>query len=223
MKPEKEANMMTKMKAGLVVAVFVCCCAFLLHATPVFATGIEATKAGTTLENLMTAYKVESNADARYQAFAKKAQEEGYLKVAALFKAAAKSEEIHAKNHAQVIKKMGGTPKVDIEAPKVGATKENLEVALKGESHERDSMYPAFIEQANKDKNKSAVRTFTFAMKVEANHAKLYTEAIGNLEAWKVGGVVFYDCGECGNTVEKIDFTRCPVCSEPKSRYFKVS
>ena len=214
---------MGKIKAGLVAIVFACCCAFLLHTTPVFATGIEATKAGTTLENLMAAYKGESNANARYLAFAKKAQEEGYLKVAVLFRAAAKSEEIHANNHAKVIKKLGGTPKADIEAPKIGTTKENLEVALKGESHERDSMYPAFIEQAQKDKNKAAVRTFTLARDVEANHAKLYTEALNNIEAWKVGGAVFYDCGECGNTVEKIDFTKCPVCGEPKSRYSKVS
>lgn len=214
---------MKKIKAGLVAAIFACCCAFLMNATPVSATEVEATKAGTTLENLLAAYKGESNANARYLAFAKKADQEGYLKVAVLFRAAAKAEEIHANNHAKVIKKLGGTPNANIEAAKVGTTKENLEAAVKGESYERDSMYPSFIEQANKDNNKSAVRTFTLAMKVEANHAKLYTEALNNLEAWKIGGVAFNVCGECGNTIEKIDFTRCPVCGEPKSRYFKVS
>jgi rubrerythrin len=208
-------------KAGFGMAAVLC--ALLLCARPAWCTGVETSqKVGTTLENLNAAYNGESNAQARYTAFAKKAQEEGYLKVASLFRAAAKSEEIHAANHAKVIKQMGGASKATIEAPVVKSTKENLEAALAGESHERDSMYPAFIAQAEKDKNKAAVKTFTEAKGVEANHAKLYTAALANLEAWKVGGVVFSDCGECGNTVEKVDFVKCPVCGEPRSRYFEV-
>lgn len=95
-------------------------------------------------------------------------------------------------------------------------------MSLKGETYEKDTMYPEFIKKAQDDGNAKAVRTFTFAKDVEANHAKLYQATLDNPEAWKVAGV-FYDCGECGNTVEKIDFQKCPVCGEPKSRYFKVS
>ena len=63
-----------------------------------------------TVENLQTAFDGESNANAKYLAFAKKADEEGYLMVASLFRAAARAEEIHKNNHADVIKKMGAEP-----------------------------------------------------------------------------------------------------------------
>src|SRR5271169_3817001 len=68
-----------------------------------------------TIDNLQAAFNGESNANARYLAFAKKADEEGYTEVASLFRAAAKAEEIHAHNHAVVIEKMGATavPKLE--------------------------------------------------------------------------------------------------------------
>ena len=213
--------MLKKTKIGIAAIAF--CFAFLFYAIDGFCTGVEQTKkAGTTLENLMAAYNGESNANARYLEFAKKADEEGYLKVAVLFRAAAKSEMIHAKNHARVIKQLKGTLKTKIEIPEVGSTKENLEAAIKGESYERDTMYPEFIEQAKKDNNQKAVRTLTLAKGAEANHAKLYSDALNNLEGWKAPGAVFYDCGVCGNTVEKVDFKKCPVCGESRILYFKV-
>ena len=69
-----------------------------------------ATAATTTLDNLQAGFNGESNAHSRYLAFAEKADQEGYGEVASLFRAAAKAEEVHATNHAAVIKKMGGTP-----------------------------------------------------------------------------------------------------------------
>ena len=74
---------------------------------------------GSTLDNLQAAFDGESNASARYLAFSRKAAEEGYGQVSSLFKAAARAEEIHAANHAVVIKKLGGVPKADVKAPEV--------------------------------------------------------------------------------------------------------
>src|SRR5271157_4058600 len=79
-----------------------------------------------TLDNLQAAYNGESNANARYLIFARKADEEGYGKVASLFRAAAKAEEIHANNHAAVIEKMGGVPVLNLEPTDVKSTRENL-------------------------------------------------------------------------------------------------
>src|SRR5512132_4304578 len=62
------------------------------------------------LANLQAAYNGESNAHARYLAFAKKAEEDGYAGTAALFRAAARAECIHAENHAKVIRKLGAEP-----------------------------------------------------------------------------------------------------------------
>src|SRR6476620_9328683 len=63
-----------------------------------------------TLDNLQAAFDGESNANAKYLAFAKKADEEGYAKVASLFRAAARAEAIRFNNHAQVIKQLGANP-----------------------------------------------------------------------------------------------------------------
>ncbi len=176
-----------------------------------------------TLDNLQAAYNGESNAHAKYVEFTKKADEEGYGQVASLFRAAARAEEIHANAHGEVIKKMGGTPKADVKKPEVKSTKANLEAALKGESYERDTMYPDFIKQAKEEKNKDALRTFTHALTAETEHAKLYDEATKNLESWKTGKTDFYVCSVCGYTTRKLDFEKCPSCFAPKDKYEKIS
>ncbi len=178
----------------------------------------------TTLANLQTAFNGESNAHARYLAFAQKANEESYGEVASLFRAAAKAEEIHAANHAVVIKKMGGTPDAKIEAPDIKSTKENLEAAIKGETYERDTMYPDFLKQARAEGNREAVKTFNYAKAAEAEHAKLYTAALNKLAELKGSAAKTYNvCGVCGFTTEKVDFAKCPSCFSPTHMYQTVS
>lgn len=177
-----------------------------------------------TVDNLMAAYAGESNAHARYVAFAKKADEEGYGPVASLFRAAARAEDIHAKNHAEVIKKLGAEPKVDLEKPTVKGTKENLQAAIAGETYERDTMYPEFIAAAKKENNKDAVRTFNFALTAEAEHAKLYSTALNALDSWKGAKKTFYVCSVCGYTIDKKpDFEKCSSCFSPKEKYEEVN
>ncbi len=99
-----------------------------------------------------------------YLAFAQKADEEGYKQVARLFRATARAEEIHRDNHAKVIQGMGGTPKNSIATPVVKSTDENLAraitdkhlaKAIKGESYERDTMYPNFLKEAKQAGNQA--------------------------------------------------------------------
>lgn len=178
---------------------------------------------GTTLENLQAAFNGESNAHVRYLAFAKQADTEGYGKVASLFRAAARAEEVHARNHAEVIKKLGGTPTAKIETPVVKTTKENLQAAIAGESYERDVMYPAFQKVARTDGNKDAIQTLNYAMAAEAGHADLYTNALNNLPQMKGAGQEYYVCSVCGNTVTKLDFSKCVTCFSSKDKYEKIS
>ncbi len=179
--------------------------------------------ASTTLKNLQTAYNGESNARARYLAFAAKADQEGYAQAAALFRAAARAEEIHAANHALVIQNMGATPEAKIEQPVVSTTKENLDAAVKGETYERDVMYPKFIEQARADGNHAALRTFSLAKSAEAEHARLYSAAFADPDKMKAKGASYQVCPVCGFTVPKADFSRCPACGTPKEQYETVS
>ncbi len=177
-----------------------------------------------TLDNLQAAYNGESNAHARYLAFAQKADQEGYGAVASLFRAAARAEEIHAGNHAVVITQMGGAPKADIETPDVKSTRENLEAAIKGETYERDTMYPSFLQLARTEGNRAAIQTFNYAKTAEAEHARLYTETLNKLDTLKGSKAMdYYVCTICGYTTVQMNFEKCPSCFNPKDKYVAVN
>jgi rubrerythrin len=177
----------------------------------------KTTPESTTLKNLISAYNGESNANVMYLAFAQQAHKEGYQEVASLFRAAARAEAIHRENHAKVIREMGGTPKNTIARPVVKSTVENLEKAIKGESYERDSMYPNFIKEAKQVGNKDAVQTFNYALEAEAGHAKLYTTAKNNLASWKQGGRPLYVCPVSGYTTLDANSKDCSQTFEKVS------
>ena len=183
-----------------------------------------AVAASKTLDNLQTAYRGESNAHARYLAFAEEADEEQYGEIASLFRAAARAESIHAAKHAAVIKQLGGIPEAKIETPGVKSTRENLEAAIKGESYERDTMYPQFLKQARSENKREAVRTFNLAQMAEAEHARLYIDALSNLEKLKNSKVKEYlVCTVCGFTSAKPDLSKCPSCFSHKDKFESVS
>ena len=101
-----------------------------------------------TVQNLLAAFEGESNAHAKYTAFAVKADADGQHGAASLFRAAARAEQIHAANHARVIKQLGGEAQCEIHAVEVKTTLENLKAALSGEQYEIDTMYPGFLAEA---------------------------------------------------------------------------
>lgn len=196
-----------------------CACAAFVH--PTAATG--AGQGSPTLDHLMTAYNGEANANAKYLAYAQKADREGYARVAQLFRAAADSERVHMGMHEKVISALGGgKPSAAVKQPVVRSTKENLEDAIKGEGYETDSMYPSFLKQAQAEKMNDAAVAFERAGEVENNHRKMYREALGDLAAWKQASNSFLVCQVCGNLVAKITFANCPVCKFPASEYRQI-
>ena len=167
-----------------------------------------------TLRNLQAAFEGESNAHAKYVAFAVKADGEGLHGAASLFRAAARAEQIHANNHARVIRQLGGEPTATIHPIQVKSTLENLNEARAGERYEIDSMYPEFIREAKSHNNTAAVRTFEWALDAEKTHARLYSEAIAVLATgWLVGARNYYVCAACGYTSETPEAERCPNCN----------
>ena len=93
-------------------------------------------------DGLKSAFAGESQANRKYLAFAKKAEQEGYPGVARLFLAAAAAETVHAHNHLRVL---GG----------IKTTAENLKQAIEGEFYEFTTMYPEFIDNANQRETKT--------------------------------------------------------------------
>lgn len=181
----------------------------------------EVVAQGKTLENLQAAHNGESNAKAKYEGFAAEAQTQGYLGAAALFRAAARAEGVHVDTHAAVIKKMGAVPAASIRAPLPGAIKANLEDALKGETYEQTTMYPTFIKMAKSEGNKDALQSFNYAITAEGEHARLYADALKNLEATRTAKS-FQVCTVCGYTATKLAFANCPSCYNPKDRFVEV-
>jgi rubrerythrin len=178
-----------------------------------------------TVQNLMAAFEGESNAHAKYSAFAAKADLDGLQGIASLFRAAARAEQIHANNHAKVIGQLGGHPECAIHPVQVKSTLENLKAALGGEQYEIDTMYPGFLLEAQERKNHGAVRTFNWALEAEKTHARLYTEAIvlleeGKADAWISETREFYVCTVCGYTSESAEeHERCEVCNLPWEKF----
>ncbi len=158
-----------------------------------------------TLNNLLDAFAGESQANRKYIAYAKKAEAEGKTNAAKLFRAASDAEALHAQKHLEV-------------AGKILATSENLQDAVKGETYEFESMYPEFLKVAEEEGDKAAIKTFTFAMEAEKVHAKLYKEALENID--ETEEVFYYLCPICGN-IEKFVPEKCSICGVPGSKFIK--
>jgi rubrerythrin len=160
-----------------------------------------------TSTNLQNAFAGESQANRKYLAYAKKAEQEGFKQVAKLFRAVAEAETVHAHSH---FRQMGG----------IKSTKENLEAALHGEVFEFEDMYPQMIAEAQAEGIKDAVRTFTYANEVEKVHAELYKKALAELG--KGADADYSVCSVCGHTVAGEPPDECPVCKSKKQAYKKV-
>lgn len=161
-----------------------------------------------TMRNLAEAFAGESQANRKYLAFAKKAESEGYLNAAKLFKAAAMAETVHAHAH---LRAMDG----------IGSTLENLKAALGGETHEFEHMYPKMIEEAEAEGHKAALKSFKYANEVEKVHAALYKALLDNLDAAKAD-TDYYVCKVCGHTTEGEAPDSCEVCGAKKQAFDKV-
>ncbi len=157
---------------------------------------------------LKEAFAGESQANRRYLAFAAKADEEGFPQVARLFRAAAEAETVHAHNHLRALKG-------------IRSTRENLQEAIAGETHEFKKMYPEMIETAKAEGEKEAERSFNYANAVEKIHAALYQKLLDTLGQAKEN-YPYYVCPVCGYTAEKEAPGSCPVCGAKGDRFRKV-
>jgi rubrerythrin len=164
-----------------------------------------------TMNNLAEAFAGESQANRKYLAFAKKADEDGFPQVAKLFRAAAEAETVHAHAHLRV---MGG----------IKGTSENLDEAIAGEGHEFMEMYPDFLKEAEAEGNKPAVFSFKNALAVEEIHHGLYSKAKEAVTAGNdLPATSIYVCPVCGNTVEGGKPEKCDVCGIPGERFVEIS
>ena len=166
--------------------------------------------------NLMKAFAGESQARNKYEYFAKVAQKEGYRDIAEHFQRAADNEKVHAKLELALNNRMTNNSEESF-----GNTKENLQMAIDGESYENITMYPDFAQIAKEEGHKEAQRLFTGIGKIEIEHEKMFQMLLDRLEA--EAEFVSEDeeeawiCEVCGHVhYGKKALKVCPVCKHPQ-------
>jgi rubrerythrin len=163
-----------------------------------------------TMDALQQAFAGESQANRRYLAFAKKAEEEGFPQIAKVFRVVAEAEAIHARDHLKLI-------------GEVKSTTENVDIAIHGEAHEFKRMYPEMIETAQGENNSEAVKAFRYAKDVEEEHHSLFERALMYAREGKdVPMVDIYLCPVCGNPAEQSPPDKCKICGTAGSRFMKI-
>ncbi len=171
---------------------------------------IRAVNPKTTIENLTEAFAGESQANQKYRAFAKKAEQEGLPNIARLFRTAAEAERIHAEGH---LKSLAG----------IGSTAENLKKAIDGETYEYTTMYPPMLQTAEAEGHRAKVM-FGYAVKAEAVHADLYKLALEAAQRGEdLAQASFYLCPICGHIEMGKPPEKCPICGTLGAKYIPMT
>jgi rubrerythrin len=146
---------------------------------------------------LSQAYAGESKASLRLKVYAQKAEDEGYMQMAKLFRVIAFSEEIHGARALRVLKE-------------IKSTEENLAASFESEKKVAEVAYDQFVKMAEEEGNKEASLLFSQSKDVEETHAKLYKEAMAHFMEERE--TTYYVCKVCGYVADGVLPDECPVC-----------
>jgi len=134
-------------------------------------------KGSKTEQNLKQAFAREAQANRRYGYFASKADIEGHVDVASLFRKTAEAETGHAAGILEYLESCGdpttGSP--------IGGTEANLISAIAGELHECDELYPEMAEQARKEGHDDIADWFEVLAKAERTHVARFKKELEKL------------------------------------------
>jgi rubrerythrin len=179
------------------------------------------TKPVVTTENLQTAYGKSVHREKMYALFVKQAEKERNKNIANLYKAISRSEAIHARNHASLLKTEG----IEVTAPTdeaivVGTIPQTLKMALSSEEMEYDGMYPNLIRSADAEKFTAASVQFSRTRDADTRHGELVREA-ANTDG-KIAPTSYFVCPGCGYVVTSDKTEECPVCQTKKGLFEKI-
>lgn len=158
----------------------------------------------------------ERTAAARYEAYAAKADEDGYAGAAALFRAQARAERTHAERFLSLLRSDGGPiPPEPAVAPRTDATDDNLRAAALAERSERDGIYREAVDVCKLHDAADVAKIFDETRDTEVEHANLCNAAARDLQSMK-DAKTFYVCGKCGYTTD-VKLPYCPACQYKKA------
>lgn len=144
-----------------------------------------------TKKNLAAAFAGESQANRKYLYFAKLARELGNEDVARLFEETAHQETGHAFIHLELL-----YPKSEMTIEKL------LELAIKGELHETNKMYPDFEKTALAEGELAAAQEFVEQAKESKEHAEMFEKAAKRFKA--LGRVEAFHAGRYQKALDKV-------------------
>jgi rubrerythrin len=187
-------------------------------------TPLAANEEQAVLRNLAVALEEELKTHTAYKAYATKADQEGLWGLGSLFRAMARAEQIHANNHARVIRHMGGQAASEVPEPHVESSFENLRTAMVDERFQTDYLYPTFLTASVPLFDSTVIRSFHWALEADKSHSRLFRDVIARLDAqasadWAYARHEFYVCALCGYTAQSRESENCPACNLQWERF----
>ncbi len=174
-----------------------------------------------TLKNLQTAYLREMRIGREYALFSQRAEKDKYSAVAVLFKAASRSEEIHARMAADLIRSKGVDVKPYVpDSIAVGTVVQTLHLASSDESLETESMYPNLARTADLEKFPEAAESFRRALNADNRHVELFKDMLG--KHGSMAKATYYICPNCGYIFTSDKFDECPGCHTAKAKFERM-
>jgi rubrerythrin len=163
----------------------------------------------------------ESGFSRMYTLFAQRALKEKNPQMAALYSAIAKSEDVHASNHAALMRKEGIEPKTpQFDSMVVGNVMQTLKMALSSEDIEIGSMYPNLIKTADAEKFKEAQTQFEQCRDADARQEEFLKTAMDKVG--KIAKTPYFVCPGCGYIFDSDKTEQCPVCNTTKDKFTKI-
>lgn len=175
--------------------------------------------------NLHASFAAEAQARTRYDFFAHKAREEGYIQIAKIFKETADQEFEHALRFFKFFN--GGELPINLTFPTgvIQTTHDNLISSAQLEQYVGNDLYARFAREAKEEGFARAEDTFNAIIVSENHHEKLFLHLAENIardRSFAREEQKNWRCLSCGYIHQgKAAPDKCPACVKPTG-YFEL-
>ncbi len=166
----------------------------------------------TTIENLKVAHAAAYHRAAYYAAAGKQAEQERLGNLAKMYRAIARSEQIHAAGHEEFLKQHSeATDTTKSSSLPLGTVRQALKMGISLEATETTGLYPAMQQAAATENWPEAAEQFTQFRQADLRHAELLTNAQDRRGVLSIA--TYCVCQHCGYIqVDQSEAVECPVC-----------
>ncbi len=174
-----------------------------------------------TLENIQTAHTKAMRYAFMYTKFISGMEKQKNKELAALYRAIARSEEIHATQHAGLLRSKNiEPPSAQYDSITVGNALQTLKMAIGSEQLEAETMYPNLLRTAEAEQFQAAAEQFSSFRDADARQLELLKSAQDT--NGKVKSVPYFLCPKCGYILTSEESSECPTCKTTKDKFEKI-